>query len=91
MHILVVGAGIGGLTAALALRRAGFDVHVYEQSSALREVGAGIAVSPNAVRVLHRLGLADALQAAGVAGFVHVFSNLVETLTEWQNKLGVSA
>ena len=66
VHILVVGAGIGGLTAALALRRAGFDVHVYEQSSALREVGAGIAVSPNAVRVLHRLGLADALHAAGV-------------------------
>jgi salicylate hydroxylase len=66
MRILVVGAGIGGLTAALALRRAGFDAHVYEQASVLREVGAGVAISPNAVRVLHRLGLAAALRAVGV-------------------------
>jgi len=67
MRILIVGAGIGGLTAALALRQGGFDVHVYEQASVLREVGAGVAISPNAVKVLHRLGLADALRAAGVA------------------------
>lgn len=57
----VVGAGIGGLTAALALLQAGFDVHVYEQAPALSEVGAGIQVSPNASRVLHGLGLADPL------------------------------
>ncbi len=66
MRILIVGAGIGGLTAALALRQAGFDVHVYEQASVLREVGAGVAVSPNAVRVLHWLGLGEALQAVAV-------------------------
>jgi len=66
MRVLVVGAGIGGLTAALALRQAGFDVHVHEQASVLREVGAGVAISPNAVKVLHRLGLAEALRAAGV-------------------------
>jgi salicylate hydroxylase len=66
MRVRIVGAGIGGLTAALALRREGFDVHVYEQSSILREVGAGVAISPNAVRVLHRLGLAEALRAVGV-------------------------
>ena len=66
MRVHVVGAGIGGLTAALALRQAGFDAHVYEQAGVLREVGAGVAVSPNAVKVLHRLGLAEALRAVGV-------------------------
>lgn len=64
--MLIAGGGIGGLTAALALRQAGFDAHVYEQASVLREVGAGVAISPNAVRVLHHLGLTEALRAAGV-------------------------
>jgi 2-polyprenyl-6-methoxyphenol hydroxylase-like FAD-dependent oxidoreductase len=67
VRVLIVGGGIGGLTAALALGEGGFDVHVYEQAAVLREVGAGVAVGPNAVRVLHRLGLADALRAVGVA------------------------
>jgi salicylate hydroxylase len=54
------------LTAALALLRAGFDVHVYEQAAALSEVGAGIQLSPNATRVLHGLGLAAPLARHGV-------------------------
>jgi salicylate hydroxylase len=62
----VVGGGIGGLTAALSLLRAGFDVEVFEQASALGEVGAGVQISPNASRVLHGLGLADELAATGV-------------------------
>jgi salicylate hydroxylase len=66
MRVLIAGAGIGGLTAALALRQAGVDPHVYEQASVLREVGAGVAISPNAVKVLHRLGLAEALRSVGV-------------------------
>ena len=66
MRAIVVGAGIGGLTAAVALRAAGLDVAVYEQSDALREVGAGIQLAPNATRLLHRLGLADALARVGV-------------------------
>ncbi|MCC2629618.1 MAG: monooxygenase [Thermomicrobiales bacterium] len=66
MRILILGAGIGGLTAALALRHAGFDAHVYEQARALREVGAGVAISPNAVKVLHGLGLTAALRTVGV-------------------------
>ena len=63
MRVVIVGGGIGGLAAALALRQAGFSAHVYEQASVLREVGAGVAISPNAVKVLHRLGLAEALRA----------------------------
>lgn len=66
MRVVVVGAGIGGLTAALALRQSGVDVHVYEQARVLREVGAGLALGANAVRILHRLGLGEALQAVGV-------------------------
>jgi salicylate hydroxylase len=62
----VVGGGIGGLTAALSLLRCGFDVHVFEQASALSEVGAGVQISPNASRILHRLGLAGELARTGV-------------------------
>jgi salicylate hydroxylase len=64
--IAIIGGGIGGLSAALSLLQAGFDVHVYEQAKALREVGAGIQVSPNASRVLHGLGLANELAKLGV-------------------------
>jgi salicylate hydroxylase len=66
LSVGVAGGGIGGLTAALAMLQRGFDVHVYEQARAFAEVGAGIQVSPNASRVLHRLGLADALAGMGV-------------------------
>jgi 2-polyprenyl-6-methoxyphenol hydroxylase-like FAD-dependent oxidoreductase len=53
----VVGAGIGGLTAAHALRRAGWQVDVYEQAPEIGPVGAGIGIAPNAVKALDRLGL----------------------------------
>ena len=66
LPIAVVGGGIGGLAAALSLLRAGFDVQVFEQASALTEVGAGIQISPNASRLLHRLGLGAALDRTGV-------------------------
>ena len=66
MRVGIVGGGIGGLAAAVSLLRAGHDVHVYEQSPRLSEVGAGVQVSPNASRVLHGLGLAGALAATGV-------------------------
>ncbi len=55
--ILVVGAGIGGLTAAIALREAGFHVEVFERAAELKEIGAGIHLSANAIRVLKHLGL----------------------------------
>jgi salicylate hydroxylase len=55
--IAVVGGGIGGTAVALSLLRAGFDVHVYERAKELRDVGAGIQVSPNASGVLCGLRL----------------------------------
>ncbi len=61
-HILIAGAGIGGLTAAAALLKRGFDVDVYEQASELKEVGAGLQVSANGNRVLYALGIGDELQ-----------------------------
>src|SRR6478736_450831 len=66
MNIAVIGGGIGGLSAALHLLAAGFDVQVYEQAPRITEIGAGIQVSPNASRLLIRLGLKAALDAAGV-------------------------
>ena len=59
--IAIVGAGIGGLTAALALVRRSLDVEVYEQAHELREFGAGVQVSSNGTRILHELGLKEAL------------------------------
>jgi salicylate hydroxylase len=67
LKIAIIGGGIGGSAAALSLLKGGFDVEVYEQAPELREVGAGIVLTPNAVRVLHHLGFADALVALGVA------------------------
>jgi salicylate hydroxylase len=61
-HVIVAGAGLGGLTAALSLLKSGIDVDVYEQAPELKEVGAGVQISANGTRVLHALGLADALR-----------------------------
>ncbi len=62
---IIVGGGIGGLTAAIALRRVGVDAAVFEKAGGLREIGAGISLWVNAMRALERLGLADAVRAAG--------------------------
>jgi salicylate hydroxylase len=63
LKVLVAGAGIGGLTAALALIRFGFEVEVHEQAQALGEVGAGLQVSANGTRILFALGLEPAIRA----------------------------
>ena len=63
IRVLIAGAGIGGLTAALALQKRGFRVTVCEQAAELREVGAGLQLSPNALRALYQLGLEAPLQA----------------------------
>jgi salicylate hydroxylase len=61
----IIGAGIGGLVLAVALARAGRAVTVYEQAPRLGELGAGITLSPNAVRVIDWIGLGDQLRAIG--------------------------
>jgi 2-polyprenyl-6-methoxyphenol hydroxylase-like FAD-dependent oxidoreductase len=62
---LIVGAGIGGLTAAIALRRAGVEAEVFERAPELGEIGAGIVLSANATRVLGRLGLLQDVASRG--------------------------
>lgn len=62
MDILIVGGGIGGLSASLALAHHGLKAHVFEQASAFDEVGAGIQLSPNSTRILHAFGLEPALR-----------------------------
>ena len=62
-RILIAGAGIGGIVAALALLQRGFEVALYEQAAELRELGAGVQVSPNGSRVLCHLGLERVLEA----------------------------
>lgn len=63
---LVIGAGIGGLAAAIALRRAGVGVEVYERAERIQEVGAGLAIWANGVRALDRLGVGGPVRAASV-------------------------
>ena len=63
--VVIIGGGIGGLFAANALLRHGLRVSVYEQASALGEIGAGVFVTPNAVRQLERVGLGPAVERWG--------------------------
>ena len=65
-RVLIVGGGIGGLTAALALSRAGHSVQLYEQAPAFGEIGAGIMLTPNATRVLRHFGLGAPLDRSGM-------------------------
>lgn len=65
--ITVVGAGIGGLTAALAFARRGAQVRVFEQAPEITEVGAGLQITPNGARLLDALGLSDAAAMSGLA------------------------
>jgi salicylate hydroxylase len=68
----IVGAGLGGLVAAIAARRAGFEATIYEQAGAFGEIGAGIQIGPNAVKVLRALGLEGGLKRFGAMPEHHV-------------------
>jgi 2-polyprenyl-6-methoxyphenol hydroxylase-like FAD-dependent oxidoreductase len=65
-RVVIAGAGIAGLAAAASFRHFGFDVDVYEQSSELREIGAGIYIKENIFDVLDQLGLSDRITEGGV-------------------------
>ena len=73
LRAAVVGGGLGGMAAALALARAGINVQVYEQAQQLTEVGAGVSLAPNGLRMLERLGLGE---ATGRLGARHVSTEL---------------
>lgn len=61
----MVGAGIGGLTAAIALHRRDVEVELYEQSPQITEIGAGVSLSPNAIKAFRALGLDEQIAAIG--------------------------
>lgn len=65
LRVAIVGGGIGGAAAANALLQRGIEVQVFEQASALTEVGAGVGIGPNGIRTLRRLGFGEALTRRG--------------------------
>lgn len=64
-NIVIIGAGIGGLTTAIALKQKGFQVSIYEQASEIKPVGAGILLANNAMQVYEKLGLRQEIEEAG--------------------------
>ncbi|MBK7149441.1 MAG: FAD-dependent monooxygenase, partial [Bacteroidetes bacterium] len=94
-NIIIVGAGIGGLTTALALKQNGQEVTVYESATEIKPVGAGIIMANNAMQVFDKLGVRKKIESAG-----HKISNIKITdaqlntiaasdLTKFENKYGV--
>src|SRR5271167_802853 len=72
-RLIVIGAGLGGLTAALTLQRFGFTVSVYERAAVIAELGAGVVLGPNGQRALDFLGVGDDVRAsAGTAECTYV-------------------
>jgi salicylate hydroxylase len=65
LRAAVVGGGLGGMAAAVALAQAGIDVLVYEQAQQLTEVGAGVSLAPNGLRMLERLGVGEGIRRVG--------------------------
>lgn len=70
--IAIVGAGMGGLAAASTLRRAGFDVHVYEQATQFTRLGAGIQMMPNSMKVLREIGIEDIVRDRSFQPYSHL-------------------
>jgi 2-polyprenyl-6-methoxyphenol hydroxylase-like FAD-dependent oxidoreductase len=88
MRAVVVGGGIGGLSAAIALRRAGIDTVVLERTSKLEAAGAGITLFANAMRGLEQLGVAEAVAARGArAERVAILANDGRSLSEMPRDL----
>lgn len=75
MRVMVIGAGIGGLTAALSLHAAGIEVDVYEAAAELKPLGVGINLLPHAVRELTELGLEDRIAAQAIPTARLIYAN----------------
>ncbi|MFJ4655178.1 FAD-dependent monooxygenase [Nocardia sp. NPDC088792] len=88
LHAIIVGGGIGGLTAAVALRQSGWRATVVERAAQFGAVGAGIQLGPNATRIMERLGLGEQLAEVGVAPETVRFLRWADdrVLTEWPLK-----
>src|SRR5438093_13758011 len=91
MSVIIAGAGIGGLTTALALRAQGIDVQVLEQARELTEIGAGLQIASNAVRVLDDLGLMEELASVSVAARAVRFRDLANDELLFTTPLGKPA
>ena len=65
LKVVIIGAGIGGLTAAIALSQSGYEVEIYERAQQLRPMGAGISLWSNGIKVLNRFGLGEKVAAIG--------------------------
>lgn len=96
MTAIVIGGGIGGLTAVIALQKAGIEAHTYERAPALREIGAGISLWTNAIHALDELGLADAIRSrapselyAGLRTWRGTVLSAASS-NEWTKRLAVS-
>ncbi len=77
-RVAIIGGGIGGLAAAVALHRRGVEVEVYEQSAKLSEIGAGLNLSPNAIKAFRALGLEKEIAAIG-------FESDFQVIRNWRN------
>jgi len=90
MKVIIAGCGIGGLTTALTLHRAGFDVELFEQAPAIRELGVGINLLPHAVKELTELGLLEELDRAGVRTKRLILMNRFGQIV-WDEPRGIDA
>lgn len=90
MKAIIVGAGIGGLTAALYLHKHGLDCDVFERAPAIQELGVGINLMPQAVATFAELGLLDAIEAEGISP-EHLYYRTMSGLTAWDEPRGRAA
>ena len=92
----IIGAGIGGLTTALTLKKRGLNVNIYESSAEIQPVGAGIILANNAMQVFQKLGLRDKIEKAGNRiSFMKITDDQLKplsvvSLSEYEQKYGVS-
>jgi FAD-dependent urate hydroxylase len=79
MKAIIIGGGIGGLTTAIALQRVGIEAHIYERAPQIREVGAGISLWANAIRVLDLFDLGEKIRSRGL-------SNAAGSIRDWRGE-----